>query len=66
MHLDHSEPKANLLNHYDRLPYMFVQHRIWIQKLAHHMYKLRVPEQVVNISELNFIICKMEMLRPTS
>lgn len=65
INLDHSEPKADVLNHYDIFPYTFVQHRVCIQKTAGEMYKFCVPRQVVNISELYFIICKMGVLLPT-
>lgn len=62
----HSEPKADVLNHYDIFPYTFVQHRVQIQKLAGEMYKFCVLRQALNISELYFIICKMGVLLPTS
>lgn len=59
MHLDLSESRADSLNHYDILDCMIIQHRIWIQKIAGGMYKLCVLGQVLNISELGFMICKM-------
>lgn len=59
MHLDLSESRADVLNQYDILDCTIIQHRVWIQKIAGGMYKLCVLGQVLNISELGFMIYKM-------
>lgn len=66
IHPDLSEPKADILNHYDIFLCTLAQHGIWIQQIAGSMYKVCVFGQVRNISELNSIICKMGVLLPTS
>lgn len=57
-----SEPKASVLNHYDIFSYMFVRHKIWIQKIAGSIYELCVLGQVLNMSVFDFIICEVGVL----
>lgn len=56
---------SDVLKHYDILAFMISQHGIWIQKIAGGMYKLCALGQVLNISQLGFMSCKMEVLLPT-
>lgn len=42
MHPDLPKPQTAVLNHYDILPCMFVQHRIQIKKIAGGMKKLHM------------------------